>query len=162
MTQKELKQLLHYNPDTGIFTRLIRMGKYDAGTECTAKHTKHDYITITLNQVRYQAHRLAFLYMTGKFPPAQVDHINRIRNDNRWCNLRLINKEGNAKNSKKRTDNTSKICGVNLYKRTGRWTAYINHNKKRIHLGTFKTKDEAIKARKEAEIKYNYHPNHGI
>ena len=159
MTQEKLKSTLHYNPDNGIFTRLVNNKRYKVGDTYNALNGS-GYITITIDQKRYLSHRLAFLYMNGSLPKKQVDHINHIRDDNRWSNLRLVSHVDNSKNTKKRCDNSSNICGVNLYKRTGKWTAYINHDKKRIHLGTFDTKEEAIEKRKTAEIKYMYHANH--
>lgn len=83
-----------------------------------------------------------------------VDHINRNKKDNRLTNLRITNKSVNAFNSKLRTDNTSGVRGVWYRKDTDKWTAEIMKDGKKYALGCFETKDEAIRARKEAEVKH--------
>jgi len=85
ITQTILKELFSYNPDTGIFIRKVSISNQVAGTVAGSKD--YDYIRIVVNKKRYLAHRLAFLYMLGKMP-VEVDHINRNKHDNRWCNLR--------------------------------------------------------------------------
>ena len=160
ITVGELKSLLDYNPSTGLFiwksdrTSTVREGDV-AGTNCKG------YITITINGKRYQAHRLAWLYMTGNLPNNQIDHINGVRDDNRFCNLREVDNSENARNSKHRDNNTSGHIGVNFEVRGSKWTANIKVDGKKIYLGRFPTKDEAIEARKKAEIKYGFHSNHG-
>ena len=83
-----------------------------------------------------------------------VDHINLNPLDNRKMNLRICTKQQNEMNRPLRNNNTSGITGVSLYKQTNKWRAYIEYNQKYIHLGLFDTKEDAIKARKQAEIKY--------
>ena len=83
-----------------------------------------------------------------------IDHIDRVKSNNRKANLRYSDKSLNAYNSKVRSTNTSGVTGVYFRKDTKRWCACIRKNYKKIALGCFATKDEAIKARKEAESKY--------
>lgn len=83
-----------------------------------------------------------------------VDHINRDKKDNRLRNLRNTNKSVNAFNCGVRKGNVSGITGVYFRKDTKRWTAEIKHNYKKICLGCFATKEEAIKRRKQAELEY--------
>lgn len=156
----ELKSILDYNPSTGIFTwkanRASTVRKGDAaGTKCKG------YIVITIQGKRYQSHRLVWLYMTGNLPTDQIDHINGIKDDNRFCNLREVSNSENAKNSKHRINNTSGHVGVNFEYRGSKWTANIKVDGKKISLGRFDTKEEAIEARKLAEIEHGFHPNHG-
>lgn len=84
----------------------------------------------------------------------ETDHINRNRLDNRKENLRSVNSSQNAINKGLRKDNTSRITGVNLF-RNGKWRTYITINRKTIHLGYFKSIEEAIFTRKEAERIYH-------
>ena len=96
LTQNQLKSRLHYDPITGVFTwRAVAVFSRHQKTWNTknAGHaagtiTFSGYWQITFNGVKYTLHRLAFLYMEGVFPPEMVDHVNRIRHDNRWSNLR--------------------------------------------------------------------------
>lgn len=94
-------------------------------------------------------------FIIGKPPRGLVvDHINGDVRDNRRKNLRFCTQSQNIFNGKKRKNNTSGLIGVRQVKGTGKWEAYINKNFKKIHLGSFDTKDEAVKARKNGEIKY--------
>lgn len=83
-----------------------------------------------------------------------IDHINRNKLDNRKSNLRICTRQQNNFNRGKRTDNTSGFSGVDFYKRENKWRARIQVDYEEIVLGLFSTKEEAIKVRKEAEIKY--------
>ncbi|KAK46241.1 HNH endonuclease [Caballeronia jiangsuensis] len=142
MTQKALKEALHYNPETGIFTFLKSMGSSRKGKQVGHNNPKR-YVSITLNGVTFYAHRLAFLYMTGAFPKEATDHINRNRSDNRWCNLRAVSIAENNQNYSLRKDNTSGYRGVSFHKNKKKWLAYIVINKKRNDLGYFDTAAEA-------------------
>ena len=99
---------------------------------------------------------LLWRYILNAKKGQYVDHINRNTLDNRRCNLRLCSNGANIRNGKVRTNNTSGVTGVSLYKccKTPKWEAYIKVNYRKIHLGIFDSKEEAIKARKEAEIRY--------
>lgn len=87
-------------------------------------------------------------------PDLEVDHINCDKTDNRKSNLRICTHSQNARNRGKKSDNTSGFVGVTYEKRRNKWVARIWNNGKRIHLGEFKDIEDAIKTRKEAEIKY--------
>ena len=117
---------------------------------------KKGYIVIMINGKNYFAHRLVFLYMEGYLPENDVDHINRIRNDNRWCNLREVSRSCNMKNINIRKDNASGITGVSWDKRRKKWIARIANNKKEIFIGYFENLSNAVKARFEAEVKYSF------
>lgn len=105
-------------------------------------------------------HRVCY-YIVHRVVPSVVDHINHNRADNRISNLRNITKEENSKNMRKFCTNTSGFSGVTYFKRDDVWQACIWHNNKSIHLGYFKNKEDAILARRSAEIDYGYHENHG-
>jgi len=100
--------------------------------------------------------------MTGEWPKVDIDHINGRRDDNRWCNLREVTRKENCRNRKRPKTNTSGCIGVSQRENSGKWRAYINNDKnKRVYIGDFTSKEEAIAARKAAEIKYGYSPTHG-
>jgi hypothetical protein len=136
--QNRLKELLDYDPETGIFTRLAsgeRPGCIDAV----------GYKRIRVDGEQYLGHRLAFLWMTGQCP-AEIDHINRHRSDNRWANLRAANRTQNNANASDRKDNTSGYRGVYWHPRAKKWAATIRINGKRKYLGYFSDIAEAGKA----------------
>jgi len=177
ISQEILKELLHYNPETGAFTWRERDIKWfsdaphcrtwntkysgkEAGSEMTTIKGKR-YILICVFFKRHRAHRLAWLYMKGSFPDGEIDHINGSGSDNRINNLRDVTTSENNKNVRLRSDNTSGFTGVRWFKRDNNWRARIVVNKKEIHLGYFDSIEDAIKARKEANIRYGFHPNHG-
>jgi len=160
LTQAHLKSILHYNPSTGVFTWKCSIGRVTFGKVAGRLH--HDgYIVIGIDGKGYSAHRLAFLYMNGRMPSHHVDHINGTRNDNRWENLRAVAVGENHRNAKRQVRNKSGVTGVSWQKNMSKWQAYICLSKKQIHLGFFLEKDSAIEARKSAEIRYGFHPNHG-
>jgi len=160
LTQSKLKYLLEYDQQTGDFTWLVNKGSVPAGRK--AGYLNHGYHRIMIDKQFYEAHRLAWLYMTGEFPEDQIDHINHIRNDNRWSNLRSATSSINCKNRSRGCNNKSGITGIYWHKNNSTWRTRIMHKGKDIDLGCFKDKFEAICARKSAEFKYGFHMNHGI
>ena len=155
LTQKRLKEVLDYNPDTG--TWLWR----DAANGIVAGYLHNDgYVRITVDNCLYLMHRLAFLYMSGEMP-TEVDHKNHIRNDNRWENLHPSSRPDNAKNQSMPINNTSGSMGVYWNEKRNKWQAQIGVSDKNIYLGRFNTIEEATIARKCAEVKYGFHENHG-
>ncbi|RLA79076.1 MAG: HNH endonuclease [Epsilonproteobacteria bacterium] len=122
--------------------------------------TNLGYISFEINRVPYQAHRLAWFYMTGEWPNI-IDHDDRIRSNNKWNNLNNGTRHSNSRNRKCPTTNSSGVIGVTQLL-NGKWEARINNNdKKQIYLGRWSNIDDAITARKDAEILYGYHENHG-
>lgn len=167
-----IKEIIDYNPDTGKLywkerkgsRSLIFNNKY-AGKELEfSKHHRHGTaIRKDGKKVQIFQHHLAWCIFYGEWPDPSlvIDHINGNARDNRIVNLRLVTSAENSKNSKLSRANTSGYQGVYLDRRNGRWIACIHKNNKRIALGVFGRKEDAIEARKEAEKKYNYHENHG-
>ncbi|EOY5406042.1 HNH endonuclease [Cronobacter sakazakii] len=141
LTQTYLKTILNYDPLTGLFSWLDRSratkSKGFAGTV-----TKNGYINICINGKYLKAHRLAWLYVHGCFPPAFLDHINGVRSDNRIENLRECDRMSNQRNSSS-IKGTSSLKGVSYYARSGKWTAGIRINGKYKYLGRYKTQEEA-------------------
>ena len=161
LTQERLKEVLHYNPLTGNFTWKVRTGQRIKIGDIAGYTNSDGYIQISLDGKKYQAHRLAWLYVTGELPPKQIDHINHDKADNRIANLRCTNQAENCKNATKRKDNNSGVMGVSWYKDRQKWVVNIRVNGKRLHLGYTTDFDIAIAMRKAAERKYGFHKNHG-
>lgn len=159
ITQSELKEILTYNPVLGIFTRLTTGGGFKIGSMAGSLHHT-GYIIIKIKGKSYPAHHLAWLYAYSVIPK-ELDHINHIKDDNRIINLREVTHQENCKNRSMRKDNSSGIIGVYWHKRDKKWTPIIIGENKRIHIGRFDDFFEACCARKSAENKYDYHPNHG-
>lgn len=106
----------------------------------------------------FYAHRVIWKMMTG-VDAAEIDHIDGDPLNNAWSNLRLAINGANQKNSPRRSDNSSGCVGV--VRRGERWIVQIGANGTTNHVGIYDTKEEAIAARKSAEIGYGFHPNHG-
>lgn len=159
ITQAELKETLSYNIETGDLIWIISKPGVKVGS--VAGTPALGYVSITINRRLYRAHRLIWLYMTGEWPKDQIDHINHIRNDNRWCNLREATYQENQRNRTNPKNNKSGVCGVRWREKRNRWSSQIKVNRKAKHLGSFTDKFEAICARKSAENKYGFHENHG-
>ena len=161
INQSKLKEHLHYEPTTGTFTWIKKLtSRTKVGSIAGYKHYK-GYLQITFKDEKYYLHRLAWLYMTGDMPIKQIDHINRIKTDNRYFNLREVSSQENHRNLPKRKDNTSGTTGVSWEKITSKWRASIHISGKKIYLGCYAELKDAIEARKEANIKYKFHVNHG-
>lgn len=158
ITQKRLKELFRYSPETGDFTRLISICRLAKAGRVAGTKTKRGYIRINVDGVLYYSHRLVFLYVYGYLPENDVDHINRNKSDNRIENLREVSRQCNSINANISKSNTSGITGVYLNKKKKNWCAQICINRKVINLGCFNKKHNAALARWEAEKKYNF-PN---
>jgi hypothetical protein len=141
ITQSELKRLLHYDPETGLFTWLVNCGPRKVGDN--AGSIKIGYISIRIKKHDYLAHRLAWLYMTGKMPSKYIDHINGKRDDNRFVNLREAEPSENSCNAKTYSHNKSGVKGVSYHKKRKEYHATICKKGKKHFVGWFKSLDEA-------------------
>lgn len=156
----DIKKYLRYDAETGkIFWKLNKGSSGKAGNEAGGQN--NGYLTIKLNRKSYKAHRIAWLLTYGSWPEDQIDHINGNGLDNRLENLRAVSKGENLRNQKIPKNNTSGTLGVSFDKRYKSYLASIQINGKSKYLGLFKNKEEAIAARAAANIKYNFHENHG-
>jgi hypothetical protein len=145
ITQDELKQRLHYDPGTGIFTWLTgrRRGKRAGGLGSNTRGHRYWVIQIKpgKNASKTAASHIAYCYMTGEWPPEEMDHINRIAIDDRWQNLRPVTRAENEWNKDKYRNNKSGVKGV--YFRDGKWIAGVRRNGIRQIVGRFTTIEEA-------------------
>ena len=146
LTQKRLKEVVSYNPETGIFINLKSRGRAKIGTRAGSEGKVILYRYIAIDKCLYAEHRLAFLYVLGRFPDPEVDHINGKGNDNRWANLREATRVQNLANSIGRRDDQLK--GTYQLK-SGRWQGRFYHAGKHYQLGNFATAGEAHEAYKK-------------
>lgn len=137
-----LKKILDYNPETGIFTWLIRPRRRACSP--VAGTISLGYRRICIKQHHYSAHQLAWLYVTGQWAGGEIDHINGVKDDNRWVNLRKADRQTNQANSKIRVSNKTgfKGAGSPLAGRR-KFPARITVNYKTLWLGSFDTAQEA-------------------
>lgn len=158
LTQEIVRSLLDYDPETGIFTWRYRDREYFptdhaqkawnaklAGKKAGAM-SYYGYIQIAIFGRLFLAHRLAILYVTGSFPNIDIDHVDRDKTNNRFDNLRIVNRSINQQNRvNPRSDNKTKILGVRQTQ-SGKFYAKIGINGKRHSIGTFNTPEEASAA----------------
>lgn len=161
LTQERLKEILEYNPKTGVFTYLIPRGGKSPGDQAGSIN-QLGYCQIEIDYKKHLRHRLAWLYIYGEFPEGFLDHVNGITTDDRIENLREATAGENQFNSRRRKDNKSGFKGVHWHKGINKWVGSVKHNKKQIHVGSFdcpKKANQAVKAKRE-ELHGAFH-NHG-
>lgn len=171
-----LRQILIYDPVTGSMTWnkrpetsfIPRAGRTpshmanawnaaNAGKPAFTSPAKNLYLRGAVNGLTLYAHRVAWAIYHAEWPSCDIDHVNGIRSDNRICNLRSVSRKLNMQNREMSSNNTSGTMGVSYSRRHKLWCAKIGDN----HIGWFRDKDSAIGARREAELKMEYHDNHG-
>lgn len=155
ITQEILKDQLDYCKDSGVFIWKVKKGGLAQVGAIAGSIDSKGYRQIRLCRKSYLAHRLAWLYVYGEMPKSDIDHIDRNPKNNSINNLRLCTHSENHQNVGLRSSNSSGYSGVFQVKRNLKWIAYININKKRVTLGTFETKEDAIEARKKGKEKYH-------
>ena len=151
ITQDRLKEVVNYDPETGIFVWLNNMASNAPAGSVAGGADSDGYISLRIDGRMYKAHRLAILYTDGYLPENTVDHIDRVPWHNWRDNLREASYQCQMRNCGMRKDNTSGIKGVAFFKRTGRWYAYISVNSKMKYLGNFDNLLDAAYARFAAE-----------
>jgi hypothetical protein len=164
ITADTLRQLVDYDPETGIFTWRERLpehlpegvkqkdgvcktfNKIYAFTQAGSSSKHGDYIVLGIFSRRIYAHRAAWLYVYGELPDAEIDHINLNRSDNRIKNLRLATRSENSRNNKIRSTNKSGAKGVCWSKSNNAWVVRVTINRENKWVGQFKTVEEAAEA----------------
>lgn len=152
LTVDVLREMLHYNQKTGVFTRKIAIANQPAGSIAGCLN-KDGYIRISVNGREYLGHRLAFFYNTGAWPAKLVDHENFVRSDNRWSNIRPASFNQNN-HRRVVAPNATGFRGVTFISKTGRWRAKISVSGKSVHLGVFAAPALAHRAYVKASQKY--------
>jgi hypothetical protein len=167
LDQSTLRSLVHYDPESGIFTWLKREGvdRYInnwnvrfAGNKGGSWHRARGYVVIAITIdclcKKYAAHRLAWLYVHGNLPSSAIDHTNRIKTDNRINNLRLATDSQNKYNTALRKDNASGATGVYWHKGKGKWRCEFQFEGKKNHLGYFDNFEDAKAAYVSTSVCY--------
>ena len=145
LTAAQVRAAFHYDPETGILTR-VSSGYAPATGRWCGKRAGHaatnGYLRATCHGREYAVHRLAWIYMTGEWPDGYIDHGNGVRTDNRWANLRAGDRSFNMQNQRRaRRDNTTGWLGVSRVK--SRFEAAIQVRGRRFRLGRFDTPEAA-------------------
>lgn len=154
ITQERLKQLLSYDPDTGVFVWIEHYRRPDMVGRIAGSLGGGGYICICVAGQKYKAHLLAWLFVHGSWPSRHLDHKNRVKTDNRIDNLREASKAQNEQNKGIRSSNTSGQTGVYWSGAAKKWQAYITVDQRARYLGVFTEKQQAIDVRLKAERQY--------
>lgn len=154
-----VNEVLSYDPETGIFRWKIKLSDRSPAGKIAGGFSIRRHWRIRIDGHYYFAHRLAWLLMTGKWPATEIDHKNRIRDDNRWVNLREATHSQNHANCGLRSDNATGYKGVTLHKPSGKFIAIAIKFGRRHYAGKF---DDAHSAHlaylaKAKELHGEYH-----
>jgi hypothetical protein len=175
LTFADLWELLNYDFETGKLFWRYRERRWFKSNAAHASfnarfankeafhhsHPVNKYKTGYILNESHKAHHLIWTMCFGYWPKKQIDHIDGDRTNNRITNLREVTLAENLKNQSIYSNNTSGMQGVTFKKKLNKWAVRANNNGKRLHLGYYENFDDAIRVRKQAEIDYGYHPNHG-
>lgn len=156
ISQHRLKELLNYDPETGVFTWVHTRGSKALAGSIAGHAEFNRYVNIMLDRKLYKAHRLAWLYVYGVWP-TEIDHIDQCKHNNRINNLREVESSENKQNIAWFSHNTSGHKGVTWHKANQKWQAQIKVRGKNVYLGTFLTIEDAVKARQSALSEYHTH-----
>lgn len=158
ITAQELQQIVEYFPESGIFLWKVTKGNYVKAGKEFGSWDLYGYKTVRINRKSYKLHRLAWLYVYGKMPENDIDHINGIRHDNRISNLRDVTRRTNLENQTilKRQKKHTTLIGAYFDVRKNTYYSRISIKNKSIHLGTFKTEQQAHDAYVAAKRKFHF------
>ena len=165
ITQQRLKDLVHYDRMSGKFISKVNRYKLKVGDNLGYKSKAKRgtiYLYAMMDGRKYGLHRLAWLYEYGYHPTGHISHKDHNGLNNCISNLDDVKQSENNRNLSISSKNSSGVTGVSWSKRVHLWRAYIGVDSKQRSLGYFIDIDDAIKARKDAELKYDYHSNHGF
>ena len=148
LTAERLRELVSYDPETGVFTRIKNVYRHPNRLgPIPCNPYGNGYVYISLDGKRYLAHRVAWLYVHGTWPEGDTDHINGDRTDNRLSNLRAVSREVNNQNRRKvRANNKCGLMGVSWHTHSRCWRARIMIRGREIPLGHFESKEQAYAA----------------
>lgn len=154
ITHARLLEVLDYDPDNGIFTWKVATARKIWVGRSAGSPDKYGYPLIRIDNRRYSAHRLAWFYVHGEWPPLELDHINGDASDYRISNLRLATRAQNVANTKIPKHNTSGVKGVTWDAVNQKWAAQIHVSGKLIKIGRFADFSRACAERRAAAEKY--------
>jgi HNH endonuclease len=155
---EKLRELLTYNPDTGLFFwKVQRNGKTKAGMQSGTK-SKLGYINLRIDYRTFSAHRVAWAIHYGQWPDGDIDHINGVRDDNRIVNLRNVSRGANLQNQRRaHKDSKTGLLGVSANS-NGTFSAKIMSGYHLYKLGSFPTAEEASAAYQAAKLRLHDQP----
>ncbi|AJY13486.1 HNH endonuclease [Burkholderia dolosa] len=150
LAAQRLRELLNYDPETGVLTwRVGRQGNAGAGSVAGDVNAR-GYRRVSVDRRRVMAHVLIWVIVTGEWPDRDIDHVNGVRSDNRWSNLRLATRSENNQNQRNaRRDNVAGLLGVSPNR--DRWAASITVDGQKQHIGTYDTPELAHAAYLDAK-----------
>jgi len=144
LSADHLRDLFHYDETTGTFTRRVRTSNRINVGDVAGNLMATGYVRFCVNGRAYTAHRLAWLYVHGRWPDGEIDHINGQRDDNRIANLREVSRGQNMQNLRSaRLCNKAGLLGVSWDERNKKWRADIRVSGTRKNLGRYATPQEA-------------------
>lgn len=143
LSHDHLRELLDYDPKTGIFTWKIAAGKRVSEGLRAGWNEGKGYRKIQVSGKSYREHQLAWFYVNGKWPDHEVDHKDGIRNNNRISNLREATRLENRQNLSGKSSGKSGVIGCSWHKKTKKWQAYISVGRKWHALGYFDNREDA-------------------
>jgi len=156
----KFNEILRYEPDSGLlFWKKPGVGR--SLNRPLGKGSAKRYVAVSIGGKTYLGHRVAWLLTYKVWPTHDIDHIDHNRSNNRISNLREATNSENLRNRTLQSNNKYGVNGINYSDEINRWYARISVDKKRIHLGYFRTKEAAIQARQLANEKFGFHENHG-
>jgi hypothetical protein len=154
LTAQRLRELLHYDPKTGVFTRLTRSAQCVHIGEVVGWFGGDKHRRASVDRRTYLLHRLAWLYMTGEWPSMRIDHVDDDPINNAFANLRDVDRSTILQKQRKaHRGSKAGILGVSLAR--GRWVARMTIEGRRVHLGTFASAEEAGSAYREAKRRFH-------
>jgi hypothetical protein len=164
LTASRLRELLNYNQSTGRFVWIKRTSNRVKVGDSAGNKLDTGYLQIMIDGNTHTAHRLAWLYVTGDWPAHNIDHIDGVRDNNVFSNLRDVPQRLNTQNQRKPREGnkSSRYLGVTWDKRSKRWVAQIVVDGKHLHLGNFALDQEEMAWNKYLETKRRLHPGCSI
>lgn len=149
-SQNKLKKLFSYDISTGNLIRNITINNRSRKGQIVSYRDTEGYLSVSIDRQAYRVHRIIYKWWYGEFDATkQIDHIDRIKDNNRIANLRLVTPHQNSQNRGVSSKNTTGTTGVDLHH--GKWRSRICVKGKRIELGYFQDYEDAVEVRKEAE-----------
>lgn len=160
-SQERIKELLNYDPETGVFTWKRSRGPNKTAEAAGWKH-RTGYLYIGIDNEMFKAHRLAWMVVHGRAPVGMLDHIDRNKENNRISNLREVSEPQNNQNKRTYRNSRSGVKGIGWFAQTGKWRARIQANGRVHSLGLFTSFDAALQARQAAEKRLHVFEERGL
>ena len=162
LTQDLIAKVLKYDSTTGVLIWTTNLHSKRVVPNSRAGTLKPSgYRQVSLLGGTYLEHHLIWFIQTGQWPTGQIDHIDQVRDNNAWHNLRQVTKAENARNRTRNPNSKLGEHGIWLNQRTNKYVAEITLNGKKVYQKSFDDIDEAIEARKAKSLELGFHENHG-